>query len=147
MVGPRCCSQRRKGICYECSSSLTDRYQNRLQSTRKHDDFVRLHEAARHTAHSFETLGVSIDTVGALRQEILEACSLLDKQDKSDIRATKQIHKHIGAQLRMMQNLQARSLSNKDRLQNEIALVRTTLLQQDYTTDKILGLQHDRPAR
>ena len=105
-------------------SSLANRHQDRLRSTRKHDDFVRLHEAARHTAHCFETLGVSIDTVGALRQEILEACSLQDEQDKSANRATKQIHKNIGAQLRIMQNLHARSQSNKDRLQNEIALVR-----------------------
>lgn len=127
MVGSRCGSQRRKGIFYRCSASITNRHQDRLRSTRKHDDFVRLHEAARHTAHCFETLGVSINTVGALRQEILEASPLQDEQNKSAKRGTKRIHKHIGAQLRMMRNLQARSQSNRDRLQNEIALVRARL--------------------
>lgn len=127
MAGPRCSSQCGKGTACEHSPNLTNRHQDRLRSTRKHDDFVRLHEAARHTAHCFETLGVSINTVSALRQEILEARCLHHGQDKSAKRATKQTQKHISAQLRMMQALHARSQSNRDRLQNEIALVSAIL--------------------
>ncbi|KAF3034656.1 hypothetical protein E8E12_000961 [Didymella heteroderae] len=112
---------------------------DRLRSTRKHDDFVRLHEAARHTAHCFETLGVSINTVDALRQEILETYAHKDEQDKSGKRATKQINKHIGAQLRMMRNLHARSQSNRDRLQSEIALAYNMIAQRDSRTMTELG--------
>lgn len=94
-----------------------------MKSTRKHDDFVRLHEATRHTAHCFETLGVSIQTIDALQQEFLEA-SQETQQEKVVVQANKRIQKHMAAQLRMMRNLLARSQSNKDRLQNEISLVR-----------------------
>lgn len=97
---------------------------DRLCPTRGIHDFVLLHEAARHAAHCFETLGVSLETFDALQQQALEVPSMETQQDESNIRASKQIQMHMGAQLRMTRNLLARSQSNKDRLQNEIALVR-----------------------
>lgn len=123
MVGSRCSSKRGEGAFSKHTANPTDGHQDRLRSTREHDDFVRLHEAARHTAHCFETLGVSIETIDALQQEVLEMSSVDNQQDKSAVRASKQIHRHIASQLRMMRNLLARSQSNRDRLQNEIALV------------------------
>lgn len=146
MEGSRCSSQRRKGMSYNCPVNLTDRHQDRLRSTRRHDDFVHLHEAARHTAHCFETLGVCIDTVSALQQELLEACAPQNEQNKNGNGAIKQLHKQMGAQLRMMRNLHARSQSNRDRLQSEIALVRVIYLQKRHTADETTGVQYDRSA-
>ncbi|KAJ4379966.1 hypothetical protein N0V86_004272 [Didymella sp. IMI 355093] len=111
---------------------------DRSRSTRAHDDFVRLHEAARHTSHCIETLSVSIQTISALQHEILEV-SPNAQQDQSIHRATKKVQKHVAAQLRMMRNLLARSQSNRDRLQNEIAFAYNMIAQRDSRTMTRLG--------
>jgi hypothetical protein len=93
-----------------------------MRPTRGHEDFVTLHEASRHAIHAFETVSVSVETVDALYQAIsslskrrAERRGILPSSDHAIL----QLH----SQGRMLRNLLFRNQSNKERLQNEIALV------------------------
>ena len=99
--------------------------QNRSRPTRGPNDFVLLHEAARHAIHSFETLSVSVETVSALQQQILNLSNKKAARSAGATEASQRIRGHVESQARMLQNLLLRSQSNKERLQNEIALVRS----------------------
>jgi hypothetical protein len=103
----------------KCYVSWHLHLQDRLNSTRGLNHFVQLHEAARHAIHSTETLSVTVDTVSAIQQHALNL------SNKAKTRASEQIRAHLESQTRMLQNLLLRSQSNKERLHNEIALVRT----------------------
>ncbi|KAI4660021.1 uncharacterized protein J4E79_005823 [Alternaria viburni] len=74
---------------------------DRSRPTRDANHFTLLHETARHAIHSSETLNVT---------------------DAIEKKAAEYSTKHLSFQLRMLQNLLLRSQSNKERLQNEIAL-------------------------
>lgn len=81
-----------------------------------------MHEATRHTIHSFETLSVTVETVEAIQQKIIYLVG--ERERNGDVSgAPHQIRMHIDSQVRMLRNLLLRSQSNKERLQNEIALV------------------------
>ena len=86
---------------------------------------MRLHEVARHAIHSFETLSVSIETVKALQQQISNLLARRAANDRTAIDALNDIKVRLECQMHMLQNLLLRSQSNKERLQNEIALVRS----------------------
>ena len=94
-----------------------------MHPTRGLGDFVLLHEAARHAMHSSETLSVAVETFGALRQRALELSNKKAKGSGDANVASDLITIYIDAQIRMLQNLLLRSQSNKERMQNEIALV------------------------
>lgn len=82
-----------------------------------------MHETARHAIHSFETLSVSVETLEAMQQQAVDLSSK-DKQRGGELtEASHQIRIHIDSQIRMLRSLFLRSQSNKERLQNEIALV------------------------
>ena len=86
---------------------------------------MKLHDGARHDIHSFETLGVTIDTLQALQQQVVLLSGKHKQEDQvaKSTEASDKISMHIDAQIRMLRNLLLRSQSNKERLQNEIALV------------------------
>lgn len=87
-----------------------------------------IHETARHAIHSFETLSVSVETVKAMQQQVT-GISTKDKQGgRARPEASHQIQVYIESQVWMLRNLLLRSQSNKERLQNEIALVRVDML-------------------
>ncbi|ORY18334.1 hypothetical protein BCR34DRAFT_529167 [Clohesyomyces aquaticus] len=102
------------------------------------DDFISLHEAARYAIHSFESLGVSVDTVEAMQRQILDI-SRRSGQSTELARASHQIQMHIESQIRMLRNLERRSQSNKDRLQNEIFLAYNMIAQRDSRVMTRLG--------
>lgn len=83
-----------------------------------------LHEAARHAIHSSETLSVSVGTLEAMRQQHLEVAK--NKMQKSTGFPDVSVQAHMNGQIRMLQNFFLRSMSNKERLHNEISLVSTS---------------------
>ncbi|KAH8621005.1 hypothetical protein IG631_24347 [Alternaria alternata] len=98
--------------------------QDRSLPARGSQSFLMMHEAARHAIHSFETLSVTVDTVEAMQRYV--ACFAGKSKQKSgnEPDAVSKVRTHIAFQAGMLRNLLLRSQSNKDRLQNEIALVR-----------------------
>jgi hypothetical protein len=105
-----------------------------------------MHETARHAIHSFETLNVLVETVEAMQQQVVDIATIHDG-GSGCADASQQIRMHLDSQLRMLRSLFLRSQSNKERLQNEIALVRV-----DKTAGRgaraniVTGVQLDRPA-
>jgi hypothetical protein len=85
-----------------------------------------MHETARHAIHSFETLSVLVDTVEAMQQQVVDFSTKDKRGGGGHAEASAQIRTHLDSQLRMLRNLFLRSQSNKERLQNEIALVGMT---------------------
>jgi hypothetical protein len=83
-----------------------------------------MHEAARHAIHSFETLSVTVETVEAMQRHIVYLASKSKQKGGNEPEAPSQVRTHIAFQASMLRNLLLRSQSNKERLQNEIALVR-----------------------
>lgn len=86
--------------------------------------FTLLHEAARHAIHSSETLSVAIETLSSIQQHLASQSNQplaksLDLQE-----STEPINRHLEFHVRMLHSLHLRAQSNKERLQNEIALVR-----------------------
>lgn len=87
-----------------------------------------MHETARHAIHSFETLGVLVETVEAIQQQIMDISTLHRPRGGNCSRVSHQIRTYTKAHVRMLRGLFMRSQSNKERLQNEIALVRVDKL-------------------
>jgi hypothetical protein len=83
-----------------------------------------MHEMARHAIHSSETLSMSIETVEAMQQQIIDLSTTQNPGGSGRVEASRQIRMNVECQIRMLRSLLLRSQSNKERLQNEIALVR-----------------------
>ena len=98
-------------------------FQNRLRTVQHEPNFPLLHDFARHTIHSSESLDVAIDTVaGILGQHewFSDAGRAYIDVDPIISRHTKQ---HLSFQIQVMRSLRARSKANEARLRNEIDLV------------------------
>lgn len=97
--------------------------QNRLRTVQHEPNFPLLHDFARHTIHSSESLDVAIDTMaGILGQHEWfsdTGRSYIDI-DPMISRRTKQ---HLSFQIQAIRSLRARSKANEARLRNEIDLV------------------------
>jgi hypothetical protein len=106
-----------------------------------------MHETARHAIHSFETLGVSVETVEAMQQQAIDLSATHKRGGSNRVEASRQIRTHLDAQIRMLRSLFLRSQSNKERLQNEIALVRVPTLASQGRSANVVGVQLERPAR
>jgi hypothetical protein len=87
-------------------------------------DFAIMHEMARHAIHSFETLSVSSETLEAMQQQVIDLSTTHERGGSGRAKASYQIRKYIDSQTRMLRSLSMRSQANRERLQNEIALVR-----------------------
>lgn len=111
----------------------------RSPSTLGFQDFTMMHETARHAIHSFETLSVSIETVEAMQQQLVDISTTHNERGSGCVDASHQIRMHLDSQLRMLRSLFLRSQSNKERLQNEIALAYNLIAQRDSQVMKNLG--------
>ncbi|KAF2732009.1 hypothetical protein EJ04DRAFT_497713 [Polyplosphaeria fusca] len=107
---------------------------DRSRSSRAFFDFLSLHEAARHAIHSSETLGVSVGTLEAMKKQMLDLLGV----DRHRVSAER-IHVHMDYQIRVLQNLERRCESNKERLQNEISLAYSMIAQRDSQAMTKLG--------
>lgn len=83
-----------------------------------------MHEAARHAIHSFEIQSVTVETVEAMQRHVVYLASKSKQKGGNELEAPFQVRARIAFQVSMLRNLLLRSQSNKERLQNEIALVR-----------------------
>jgi hypothetical protein len=83
-----------------------------------------MHEAARHAIHSFETLSVTVETVEAMQRHVVYLASKNKQKSGNESEAPSEVCTHMAFQASMLRNLLLRSQSNKERMQNEIALVR-----------------------
>ena len=107
-----------------------------------------MHEIARHAIHSFETLSVSVDTVQAMQRQVINLCTTHKVGSSGHEEASYPIRAQLETQLQLFRSLLLRSQANKERLQNEIALVSlNTLADSGAAADSIAGIQLDRPAR
>jgi hypothetical protein len=107
-----------------------------------------MHEMARHAIHSSETLSMSVETVEVMQQQIIDLSTTQNQGGSGRAEASRHIRTHVEAQIRMLRSLLLRSQSNKERLQNEIALVRAHSLDiHGASADIMAGVQFDRPAR
>lgn len=117
-------------------------------SSRGSGDFVTMHEAARHAIHSSEILSVSVETVAAMQQQTVNMSKMNKKSAKKDAEAPYQVGAYIDCQARMLRNLLLRSQSNKERLQNEIALVMLNICARDIkSANPLPGVQYGSSAR
>ena len=105
---------------------LITRVQDRSLPADRSKDFVMMHEGARHAVHSFETLSVTVETVEAMQQHIALLADRSRQASGSEPEALLQTRTQTAFQARMLRSLLLRSQSNKERLPNEIALVRWT---------------------
>lgn len=107
-----------------------------------------MHETARHAIHSFETLSVSVEMIEAMQQQVVDISTMHTRGGSGRTGASRQIRTQLDSQCRMLRSLFLRSQSNKERLQNEIALVRVYALAiQRASADIIAGVQLNRAAR
>jgi hypothetical protein len=83
-----------------------------------------MHEMARHAIHSSETLSMLIETVKAMQQQIIDLSATHNRKGSGRVEVSDRIRMNVDSQIRMLRGLLLRSQSNKERLQNEIALVR-----------------------
>ncbi|KAF2809136.1 uncharacterized protein BDZ99DRAFT_463941 [Mytilinidion resinicola] len=109
------------------------------RQTREMHNFLKLHDLARHAIHSFESLSVCIETLGALQQQVLDLTSKTKQGSGKPTEASYRIRTYIDAQIRMLRNLLLRAQSSKERLQNEIALAYNIIAQGDSKVMTDLG--------
>ncbi|KAF2443470.1 hypothetical protein P171DRAFT_432717 [Karstenula rhodostoma CBS 690.94] len=112
---------------------------DRSLPTRGSQDFVMMHEGARHAIHSFETLSVTVETVKAMQRQIVYLADKSRQASGSEPETLLQVSTHIAFHIRMLRNLLLRSQSNKERLQNEIALAHNMVAQRDSQVMTRLG--------
>jgi hypothetical protein len=67
---------------------------------------------------------VTVETVEAMQRHLVYLASKSKQKGGIEPEALSQVRTHIAFQATMLRNLLLRSQSNKERLQNEIALVR-----------------------
>jgi hypothetical protein len=107
-----------------------------------------MHETARHAIHSSETLNVSTEMLEAMQQQVIYLSTKYKRGKEERAEASHSIQRHIDSQFRMLRSLFLRSQSNKERLQNEITLVRAnTLAAREAGTYTSPDIQSDCPAR
>ncbi|RYP04638.1 hypothetical protein DL765_010109 [Monosporascus sp. GIB2] len=101
-------------------------------------DYRHLHDIARHAIHVSESLNVATDTMeGILLQHDNFISQNLPLPTNSD--ASNGIHRQLLFCKDMVSNLRHRSVSNSERLQNEIQLAFNTVAQYDAGTSVQIG--------
>ena len=98
-------------------------FQNRLRTVQHGPNFPLLHDFARHTIHSSESLDVAIDTIsGILGQYEWFSDTRRSYIDVNSV-VSRRTQQHLSFQIQAMRSLKARSKANEARLHNEIDLV------------------------
>ena len=100
--------------------AVDNNYQNRPGTVQQEPNFPLLHDFARHTIHSSESLDVAIDTMaGILGQQEWFSNAGRSYIDVNPI-VLRRTRQHLLFQIQMMRSLRARSKANEARLRNEI---------------------------
>jgi hypothetical protein len=91
---------------------------------------------------------MSVKTVEAMQKQIINTSITHNSGGNSRAGTSRQIRMHVESQIRILRSLLLRSQSNKERLQNEIALVRVHSLDMHGASPNVMvGVQLDRPTR
>lgn len=99
-------------------------HKNRSLRSEATADYPMLHETARHSIHSSETLDIAIECLLAMcEQHALLLNHTLPRDKGREVTYTK-IHQALQFRLQVLRSLKARSQANEARLRNEITLVR-----------------------
>jgi hypothetical protein len=85
--------------CSYMSVVLTLHMQGRSPSTLGLQDFTMMHETARHAIHSFETLGVSVETVEAIEQQVTDPSTTHKVGSSNSAETSHQIRMYLDSQL------------------------------------------------
>ena len=105
-------------------NAINNYFQNRLGAAQQGPNFPLLHDHARHTVHSSETLDVAIDTVAGILSQYEWFSDAGRSYIDADSIVSRHTRQHLCFQMQMMRSLRARSKANVARLRNEINLVR-----------------------
>ncbi|CAN9241564.1 unnamed protein product [Alternaria alternata] len=114
-------------------------WSDRSLPARESQGFLMMHEAARHAIHSFETLSVTVDTMEAMQRHVVYLAGKSKQKSRNEPDAVSKVRTHIAFQAGMLRNMLLRSQSNKERLQNEIALAYNMIAQRDSQVMTGLG--------
>jgi hypothetical protein len=119
--------------------------QTRISPSEPDPDYPRLHDIARHATHVTETLDTSLNAIRDLLCQHKVYHQQYPAQDKAAQKAVSQVSSGLGLVEHMLQNLKFRSISNSDRLKNEINLVGAgDYISRRIYTESITGFQHGR---
>ena len=99
---------------------------NRSLESHPTANYPMLHETARHSIHSIETLDIAVECLVAICQQHDSLYKHSSKDKLHEVIHTK-IHQALQFRLQVLRSLKARSQANEARLRNEITLVRGTL--------------------
>jgi hypothetical protein len=116
---------------------------SRGASSKTHTDFSELHDVSRHVIHVTETLDLCLGVVKHTRQRHNVYLRGADDVQPLQMNASRMINGQLHFFETMLENLGYRSLSNKERLNNEIQLSFHTVTQMNAQ----LSLQISRSAR
>ena len=103
--------------------AANSRLQNRLRTVQHGPNFPLLHDFARHTIHSSESLDVAIDTMSGILGQYEWFSDTRRSYINVDSVISRRTQQHLSFQLQAMRSLRARSKANEARLRNEIDLV------------------------
>ena len=108
-----------------------------------------LHETARHSIHSTETLEIAVECILAMCQQHSSLYKLDSSKDRFHEIIHTKTHQALQFQLQVLRSLKARSQANEARLRNEITLVKGTLnsLNPQHLAKFPLGIQYSCPIR
>ena len=98
-------------------------FQNRLRTVQYGPNFPLLHDFARHTIHSSESLDVAIDTMSGILGQYEWFSDTGRSYMNLDSVISRRTQQHLSFQIQTMRSLRARSKANEARLRNEIDLV------------------------
>ncbi|KAI1651542.1 uncharacterized protein F4817DRAFT_324866 [Daldinia loculata] len=94
-------------------------------------DYRHLHDVARHAIHVTESLNVAAESMGGILKQHDEFLSQNFPAQMIQTDASEAVHRQLLFCRHMLNNLRHRSISNRERLQNEIQLAFNTVAQYD----------------
>lgn len=147
MVLARSRERLRKRTCLVILNGSILSLQNRISPENPQPDYVTMHEIARHTIHSSETLVMAKETMTSLVQEheiFFEENGLLPART---ITLSKQTRRIFRSQITLINCLYLRSKALEERLQNEINLVVFAISHKKDRANHTAGIQHCRSTR
>ncbi|KAH8687386.1 hypothetical protein BGZ60DRAFT_6714 [Tricladium varicosporioides] len=110
---------------------VRDMEKNRTTPIAPNPDYPRFHDIARHAIHVTETLELAVKTVEYMKSQHLYFVSERPPSDELAKLARSRIRKRMDFHHHMLESLQSRAGSNKERLLNEIQLAFNTVAQYD----------------
>lgn len=110
---------------------VRDMEKNRTTPAAPNPDYPRFHDTARHAIHVTETLELAVKTVEYMKTQHMHFSTERPPPDEAAKLARSRIRKRMDFHHHMLESLQSRAASNKERLLNEIQLAFNTVAQYD----------------